>query len=103
MRSSTFAFAALLTGPLSVSAAGTLGFALGATNSDGSCKQTSDYEADFNALKSYTSLVRTYSAFQCNTSQNILPAAASAGFKVLLGVWLVFPSLLLESTPSHEY
>jgi len=87
MRSSAFAATALLAVPLAVSAAGTLGFALGATNSDGTCKQTSDYEADFTALKPYTSLVRTYSAYQCNTSQNIIPAAKSAGFKVVLGVW----------------
>lgn len=87
MRSSAFAVAALLAAPLAVSAAGTLGFALGATNPDNSCKQTSDYEADFAALKPYTTLVRTYSACQCNTSLNILPAAKSAGFKVVLGVW----------------
>jgi len=89
MRSSTF-FAAVLAAsisPVAVSARGTLGFALGATNSDGSCKSTSDYEADFAALKPYSTLVRTYSAAQCNSSQNIIPAAKSAGFQVLIGVW----------------
>jgi len=87
MRSLAFAVAALLAAPLAVSAAGTLGFALGATNPDTSCKQTSDYEADFAALKPYTTLVRTYSTSQCNTSLNILSAAKSAGFQVVLGVW----------------
>ena len=75
--------------PLTVSAAGTLGFALGDKKTDGSCKFTSDYELDFDALKaaSGTSLVRTYSSSECNTAQQILPAAASKGFKVVLGVW----------------
>lgn len=92
MRSSFFtAVAALLAAPLTVSAAGTLGFALGAVNPDNSCKSTSDYAADFAALAPYTELVRTYAACQCNQSQNIIPAAKSAGFKVLLGVWSVIP------------
>ena len=91
MRLINAVLAALAATPLTVSAAGTLGFALGATNPDNSCKQTSDYEADFNALKPYTTLVRTYAAGQCNQSQNIIPAAKSAGFQVLLGVWSVCP------------
>ena len=70
-----------------VSAAGTLGFALGFNNADGSCKSQSDYEKDFDALKSVTTLVRTYSSSSCNTAQNILPAAVAKGFKVILGVW----------------
>ncbi|MCJ1357432.1 MAG: glycoside hydrolase 3 protein [Icmadophila ericetorum] len=79
--------AALL--PLAVSAKGNLGFALGDKLADGSCKATSDYEADFDALKSSSSstLVRTYSASECNSTQQILPAAISKGFQVVLGVW----------------
>lgn len=78
----------LLTTPLAVCAAGQLGFALGGTNPDGSCKSQSDYEADFNAIKSNTAstLVRTYSS-SCNTTTNILPAAKNTGIKVLLGMW----------------
>ena len=87
MRSTDLLVAVLATAPLAVSAAGTLGFALGMNNPDGSCKQTSDYEADFNALKPYTQLVRTYAAGQCDQAQNIIPAAKNAGFQVLLGVW----------------
>ena len=89
MRSTNILLAALVAAPLAVSAAGTLGFALGMNNPDGSCKQTSDYEADFKALKPYTTLVRTYAAGQCNQAQNIIPAAKNAGFQVLLGVWSV--------------
>jgi len=87
MRPANVFVAALAAAPLTVSAAATLGFALGMTNPDGSCKSTSDYKDDFTALKPYTSLVRTYAASQCNQSQNIIPAAQSAGFQVLLGVW----------------
>ena len=73
--------------PATVSAAGTLGFSLGNKNPDGNCKQTSDYKKDFEALKSLSTVVRTYSANDCNTAQNIIPAAKDAGFKVVLAVW----------------
>lgn len=86
--------AALVAAPLAVSAAGTLGFAVGNTNPDGTCKTQSDFEADFKAINgnSGSTLVRTYSssdqyANPCNTPSEILPAAKSAGFKVLLGMW----------------
>ena len=68
-------------------AAGTLGFCLGNTKTDGSCKFQADYEADFDALKGVSTLVRTYTSSGCNTAQQILPAAAAKGFKVVLGVW----------------
>lgn len=87
MRVSTFAAAALAATPAVVSAAGTLGYAIGNRKADGSCKFTSDYAADFDTLKSTSTIVRTYSASECNTAQQILPAAASKGFKVILGVW----------------
>lgn len=84
----------LAAAPLAVSASGTLGFCLGNTNPDGSCKQTSDFEADFEALAAHSSarLVRTYSSttqygIQCNTPSQILPAAKKTGFQVLLGMW----------------
>jgi len=75
--------------PAVVSAAGTLGFALGDKNPNGSCKTTADYEADFDAITaaSGSKLVRGYSASDCNTAQMILPAAKSKGFQVMLGVW----------------
>ena len=94
MRSTALLITALAAAPLTVSAAGSLGFALGMNNPDNSCKQTPDYEADFKALKPYTTLVRTYAASQCNQSQNIIPAAKAAGFQVLLGVWSVRQSIL---------
>lgn len=85
---------ALTAAPLAVSAAGTLGFAVGNTNPDGSCKVQSDFESDFAAIQSNTdaTLVRTYSSSDsfgnpCNTPSEVLPAAKSAGIKVLLGMW----------------
>lgn len=68
---------------------GTLGFALGTKKADGSCKYTADYASDFSAISSASgsTLVRGYAASDCNCAQQILPAAKSAGFKVILGVW----------------
>jgi len=88
MRSVSFLSVALALGPAAVAAtSGTLGFALGCKKPDGSCKQTSDYEADFDALQPISKLVRIYAASQCDTAKNIIPAAKNKGFKVVLGVW----------------
>lgn len=77
----------LAAAPAVVSARGTLGFSLGDKNADGTCKSTSDYESDFDNLKSLSTLVRTYSGTECDTPQNIIPAAKNKGFKVVLGIW----------------
>ena len=58
-------------------------------NSDGKCKESADFEADFDILGPYTKVVRTYATSDCNTMQNIMPALAKKGFKVMLGVWYV--------------
>lgn len=73
--------------PAVVSARGTMGLSIGDKNPDGSCKATSDYEADFDSLKDVTTWVRTYSGSECNCAQNILPAAKNKGFRVTLGIW----------------
>lgn len=75
---------ALATAPALAFKRGTLGFALGTKNADGSCKAQSDYEADFDAIQGATgaTLVRGYSASDCDCAQNILPAAKRKGFKV---------------------
>jgi len=89
MRLTSITPIALAIAPSLVSAAGGLGFALGNVNPDGSCKQQSDYEADFDAIAANTpsKLVRGYAASQCKTAQNILPAAKAKGFQVMLGIW----------------
>ncbi len=113
MRFSTILPVALAAAPLAVSATGgRFGFALGARHNgktirqftnvfrytdaslDGSCKTISDYETDFDTLKSTATIVRTYSVVDgaisntpCEVASAILPAAASKGFQVILGVW----------------
>jgi glucan 1,3-beta-glucosidase len=32
-------------------------------------------------------MVRTYSASDCDSAKNVLPAAKAKGFKVVLGIW----------------
>ncbi|KAF9740958.1 hypothetical protein PMIN06_011607 [Paraphaeosphaeria minitans] len=90
MRFSTAAAVALAAAPAVVSAAkGTMGFALGTKEANGDCKTQSDYEADFDAIKdaSGATIVRGYSASDCNMTKAILPAAEKKGFKVVLGIW----------------
>ncbi|KAF2428657.1 putative glucan 1,3-beta-glucosidase [Tothia fuscella] len=70
-------------------AKGTLGFALGTKKADSSCKAQADYESDFKliAAASGSKIVRGYSASDCNAAREILPAAKSQGFQVILGIW----------------
>jgi len=80
---------ALAAAPAIVSAAGTLGFALGDKKADGTCKFQADYASDFSTISGDSSakLVRVYAASDCNTAQQILPAAKAADFQVILGIW----------------
>lgn len=87
MRTTKILSAALLGCPLAVSAAGTLGFAVGNTNPDNSCKTQQQYETDLDALADVTKVVRTYTSDGCDTAINIIPACKAKGFQVVLGVW----------------
>ncbi|KAI9759028.1 MAG: glycoside hydrolase 3 protein [Chaenotheca gracillima] len=90
MRVASIVPVALALAPAAVSATGTLGFAIGTrvgTESDSRCKTTADYKKDFATLSSHTKLVRGYDAADCSFAGEILPAAKSAGFQVILGVW----------------
>ncbi|KAF7137117.1 hypothetical protein CNMCM5793_007181 [Aspergillus hiratsukae] len=109
MRVSTLLPIALAAGTAVASRTGTLGFAIGNKNPNGKCKAQSDYEADFDALKGVTSLVRIYSANDCDTAKNIIPAAKAKNFKVVLGVWPDYDqsfnedfSALKASVPGNE-
>ncbi|ODQ52251.1 glycoside hydrolase [Saitoella complicata NRRL Y-17804] len=100
--------ASLIAGVLSLAAkvtadanVGTLGFAVGATNPDGTCKSTDDYVNDFNVLKDYTSLIRTYSMSDCYTLANILPALESTGMTAILGIW-AGPGSTYETSFQYE-
>lgn len=87
----------LAAAPALVSAKGSLGFALGDKKADGTCKFQADYAADFKALSGLSKLVRVYAASDCNTAQQILPAAKAAGAQVILGIWYgVLPTLTRE-------
>lgn len=81
------AAAALLFTASKVSAIGELAFNLGVENNDGTCKSTSDYETELQALKAYTSTVKVYASSDCNTLENLGPAAEAEGFTVFVGVW----------------
>lgn len=70
-----------------VSATGKLGFSLGVKNGDGTCKDQSDFEKDFDVLKAHTNIVRTYAADDCDNTLAIIPAAKKKDFKLILGVW----------------
>lgn len=72
-----------------VTAAGSLGFNLNVRrNSDGKCKQTADFVADFKNIKPYTNIIRVYAAKDCNTLLYLAPAlVAHPEIKVFLGVW----------------
>lgn len=110
MRLSSIIYIAVAATPLAVSATGRLAYAIGAKKPgidlltavhdrcayrlifhvDGTCKYTADYEADFDTLQ--IGLVRTYSSNDCNTAEQILPAAKNKGIQVMLGVWSVSPN-----------
>jgi glucan 1,3-beta-glucosidase len=89
MRVTSLISLALAASPLAVSAMGKMGFAIGSTNPDNSCKSQQDYETDFDVLKGVTEIVRSYTSGGCDTAKNIIPAAKAKGFKVVLGVWWV--------------
>jgi glucan 1,3-beta-glucosidase len=91
------ALTALATARLAA-AAGQLGFALGVNQGSGACKVQGDYEADFDAIRENagSTIVRVYSAADCDVVRQILPAAKNKGFQVILGVWYAPFSLQLS-------
>lgn len=56
-------------------------------NNDGNCKTTDEFKNDLKKLSGYSKVVKTYSTSDCNTLQNLGPAAEDQGFKILLGIW----------------
>lgn len=77
----------LLVAVSQVAAMGELAFNLGVKNNDGSCKSTQDYETELDVLSAYTKVVKVYASSDCNTLQNLGPAAEDKGFQVFVGVW----------------
>lgn len=60
---------------------------MGVKDNQGNCKVASEYASDFKALSGHTNIVKTYAVSDCNTLQNLGPAAEAAGFKVMFGIW----------------
>lgn len=60
---------------------------MGVKDNDGNCKSASEYATDLSNLKSYTTIVKTYAVSDCNTLEMLGPAAESAGFQVIFGIW----------------
>mmetsp|Transcript_3927 Transcript_3927/g.3812 ORF Transcript_3927/g.3812 Transcript_3927/m.3812 type:complete len:307 (+) Transcript_3927:55-975(+) len=71
----------------SVSAIGDLAFNIGVKDNSGNCKSSDEYESDFSVLESQSKIVKTYAVSDCNTLQNLGPAAEEAGFQVMFGIW----------------
>ncbi|KAG4305159.1 hypothetical protein PORY_001329 [Pneumocystis oryctolagi] len=67
---------------------GNLGFCFSTIKLDGKCKTTSDYLDEISLIKGQSAYVRLFSAGNCNSMEEIMPAIASTGIKVVLGVWL---------------
>ncbi|VVT50914.1 uncharacterized protein SAPINGB_P002922 [Magnusiomyces paraingens] len=88
MKFSTSLALAAFAGASSVAAFGDLGFDIGVKrNSDGNCKETSDYLTDFNDMSSLTNTVRVYAVSDCNTLANMASALTQTGFQAFLGIW----------------
>ncbi|PSS15010.1 glycoside hydrolase family 17 protein [Amorphotheca resinae ATCC 22711] len=86
----SFSYALALTAMLTGANASWKGFNNQATLSNGACKAQSDWENDFNKLKSLPggySAMRVYAASDCNTLANAVPAAVATGGKILVGIW----------------
>ena len=66
------------------------GFNVQAILANGACKSQSDWENDFNKMKSLPggfSSLRVYASSDCNTLANAVPAAIATGGRILVGVW----------------
>lgn len=88
--------ATLASFPDVAAAAGQLGFALGVKQPNGACKSQADYAADMDAIKrsSGSNIIRIYDASECDVTAQMLPAARAKGFRAVLGIWYVMPSLM---------
>ncbi|EGV62456.1 glycoside hydrolase 3 protein [Yamadazyma tenuis] len=71
----------------SVNAMGDLAFNFGVQDNSGNCKSSEEFAADLKTLSSYAKIVKTYAVSDCNTLQNLGPAADDAGFQMIAGIW----------------
>ncbi|KAI5965677.1 BGL2 [Candida pseudojiufengensis] len=68
-------------------AIGDLAFNLGVKDNAGNCKSVQEFESDLELIKGSTSTIKTYAVSDCNTLQNLGPAAEAENFKIMLGIW----------------
>ncbi|CAI5759525.1 unnamed protein product [Candida verbasci] len=68
-------------------AIGDIAFNLGVKDNEGNCKTVEEFEKDLEVLKQTTSIIKTYAVSDCNTLQNLGPAAEAENFKIMLGIW----------------
>ncbi|CAK9441161.1 uncharacterized protein LODBEIA_P50300 [Lodderomyces beijingensis] len=68
-------------------AIGGLAFNLGVKDNAGNCKTVQEFESDLELLKGTTNIIKTYAVSDCNTLQNLGPAAEAEGFQIMLGIW----------------
>ncbi|EGW35407.1 uncharacterized protein SPAPADRAFT_58624 [Spathaspora passalidarum NRRL Y-27907] len=70
-----------------VTAMGDLAFNLGVKDNQGNCKTVEGFESDLELIKGQSTIVKTYAVSDCNTLQNLGPAAEAEGFQLMLGIW----------------
>lgn len=87
MHFSSALLATLLATATQVTAIGDLGFDIGVKNNDGSCKTTEQYIQDLEILKPHTNIIKIYAVSDCNTLENLGPAAEQMGFSIFTGIW----------------
>ncbi|KAI3403177.1 BGL2 [Candida oxycetoniae] len=68
-------------------AIGNLAFNLGVKDNAGNCKSVQEFESDLELIKGSTSIIKTYAVSDCNTLQNLGPAAEAENFQIMLGIW----------------
>ncbi|RLV96362.1 Glucan 13-beta-glucosidase BGL2 [Spathaspora sp. JA1] len=68
-------------------AIGDLAFNLGVKDNAGNCKTVQEFESDLELIKGQSTIVKTYAVSDCNTLQNLGPAADAEGFQLMLGIW----------------
>lgn len=60
---------------------------MGVKDNSGNCKTVEEFESDLELLKDTTSIIKTYAVSDCNTLQNLGPAAEQENFQIMLGIW----------------
>lgn len=60
---------------------------MGVKDNNGNCKTVDEFKSDLEVIKGSSSIIKTYAVSDCNTLQNLGPAAEAEGFQIMLGIW----------------